>query len=177
MEVIIVRHTSVDVPGGTCYGRSDVPLRDSFEEEAAQVCERLRRYEPFDASFTSPLSRCVRLAERCGHGDAVRDERLLELDFGDWEMRRYVDIDDPRLELWYEDFINVPAGGGESFVEQVERVRDFLDELRGMAYERVVVFAHGGVLVAAEVCIGRIGIEDAFSEVPPYGGMIELKVN
>lgn len=42
MEVWLVRHTSVDVPAGTCYGRSDVPLRDSFEVEAAAVRENLK---------------------------------------------------------------------------------------------------------------------------------------
>ena len=29
MEVILIRHTSVDVPPGTCYGHSDVPLKDT----------------------------------------------------------------------------------------------------------------------------------------------------
>ena len=35
MEVILIRHTSVDVPVGICYGQTDVPLKESFEEEAA----------------------------------------------------------------------------------------------------------------------------------------------
>ena len=37
MKVYIVRHTSVDVPFGTCYGQTDVPLKSSFEEEARAV--------------------------------------------------------------------------------------------------------------------------------------------
>ena len=176
MKVVIVRHTSVNVPAGTCYGQSDVPLNDTFEEEAEEVRKKLKAYEPFDAAFTSPLSRCVKLAERCGHGDAVRDERLMELNFGDWEMKRYVEIDDPRLDLWYEDYINFPAGGGESFVMQVERVSRFFDELSQKEYERVVVFAHGGILVAGEVYTKKIRIEDSFSEVPPYGCVMEIEI-
>ena len=35
MEVILIRHTTPDVPTGTCYGQSDVPLKETFEEEAA----------------------------------------------------------------------------------------------------------------------------------------------
>ena len=35
MEVILIRHTSPDVPAGTCYGQADVPLKASFEKEAA----------------------------------------------------------------------------------------------------------------------------------------------
>ena len=88
MEVILVRHTSVDVPPGTCYGQTDVALRSTFSEEAEAVYRRLAGYAPFDRVYTSPLSRCIRLAEYGGYADAVRDSRLLELNFGAWEMQR-----------------------------------------------------------------------------------------
>lgn len=48
MEVILIRHTSVDVPPGTCYGQSDVPLRDTFEQEAEAASQHLAPYQPFD---------------------------------------------------------------------------------------------------------------------------------
>ncbi len=36
MNIYLIRHTSVDVPKGLCYGQSDdVPLRPTFEIEAA----------------------------------------------------------------------------------------------------------------------------------------------
>ena len=35
MNIYLIRHTSVDVPKGLCYGQSDVPLRPTFEAEAA----------------------------------------------------------------------------------------------------------------------------------------------
>ena len=103
MDVILIRHTSVDVAPGTCYGQSDVPLRSSFEEEAAATREALQRYAPFDAVFTSPLSRCTRLADYCGYGNARRDGRILEISFGDWEMQRCDDSSDRRRREWYED--------------------------------------------------------------------------
>ena len=34
MDIIMVRHTRVGVPKGTCYGWSDVPVADTFEQEA-----------------------------------------------------------------------------------------------------------------------------------------------
>lgn len=39
MKVYLVRHTSVDVAPGTCYGQTDVPLRASFQEEA-EACKK-----------------------------------------------------------------------------------------------------------------------------------------
>ena len=41
MKLTFIRHTSVDVPKGTCYGQTDVPLRDTFLQEAAEVSIRL----------------------------------------------------------------------------------------------------------------------------------------
>ena len=48
MEVILIRHTSVDVPPGVCYGQTDVPLKPTFEQEAAVTQENLKAFLPFD---------------------------------------------------------------------------------------------------------------------------------
>ena len=61
MEIYLVRHTSVDVPAGYAYGQTDVPLRHSFEDEAEVVKETLSAHT-FDKVWSSPLTRCVRLA-------------------------------------------------------------------------------------------------------------------
>lgn len=176
MEVVFIRHTSVDVPSGVCYGQSDVPLRNSFEQEAAVTSEKLKSGRPqgrdFDHVYTSPLSRCVRLATYCGYPDAERDDRLKEINFGEWEMKKFDEIDDPRLKEWYADYMNVRATGGESFAMQYERVASFLDELKGKGYEKVAVFAHGGVLICAQLYAGTLKPEDAFSALTPYGGEI-----
>ena len=97
MKVYLIRHTSVDVPAGTCYGQTDVPLRDSFEEEADAVFNRIEGMK-FDKVYTSPLSRCLRLASYCGYTDAKRDHRLKEIDFGKWEMQKFSEIKDARIE-------------------------------------------------------------------------------
>ena len=85
MDIYLIRHTSVDVPAGTCYGQTDVPLKPSFEAEAATVKKELDRYA-FDAVYTSPLSRCTRLAAYCGYPEALRDDRLKEIHMGDWKF-------------------------------------------------------------------------------------------
>ena len=96
MEVILIRHTSVDVPPGVCYGQTDVPLKPTFEAEAAVTAENLKTYLPFDHVYTSPLTRCVRLATYCGYPDAERDKRIMEINFGDWEMKPFEQNEDPR---------------------------------------------------------------------------------
>ena len=136
MEIVFIRHTSVDVPSGVCYGQTDVPLKPTFEQEAAVTKENLKAYLPFNHVYTSPLTRCVRLATYCGYPDAEHDKRIMEINFGDWEMKPFDRNDDPRLQEWYADYLNVAATGGESFAMQYQRVSRFLDELKTKPYQQ-----------------------------------------
>lgn len=175
MKVTLIRHTSVDVPKGICYGQTDVPLTETFEQEAAVTSQKLKAYS-FDKVFVSPLSRCVKLADYCGHTDATRDDRLKEINFGDWEMQMFEEIQDPRLQEWFNDYFHVPATGGESFEMQFERVAAFLNELRLQKYDHVALFAHGGVLICAQMYAGLLKPEEAFGALTPYGGVIQIEI-
>lgn len=177
MELILIRHTSVNVPLGVCYGQTDVPLNPSFEQEATLVKERLKAFLPFDYVYTSPLTRCVKLAAYCDYPDAERENRIMEIDFGEWEMKPFATNDDPRLKEWCADYLNVPATGGESFVMQYQRVARFLEELKTKPYQRVAIFAHGGVLICAQIYAGLIKPEEAFSALPPYGGVVRIELD
>lgn len=175
MKLTFIRHTSVDVLKGTCYGQTDVPLRDTFLQEAAEVSSRLRG-QTFDKVYTSPLSRCTRLADQCGFKEAERDKRLLELDFGNWEMQRFDDIKDPHLQVWYDDFLHVRASGGESFDDLRCRVSSFLNELCLKPYRHVAIFTHGGVIICAQLHAGLLREEEAFQSLTPYGGCVTLQI-
>lgn len=177
MKVYLVRHTSVDVAPGTCYGQTDVPLRASFQEEA-EACKKALQDKGmrFSRVYTSPLSRCTRLAAYCGFPEAERDERLKEMNMGEWEMQRFEEITDPRIQEWYDDYLRVRTTGGESFMDVLARVSDFFDHLDRTSGP-ALVFAHGGVLVAAQVYAGKVKLEDAMKALPPYGGMVEIDLS
>lgn len=181
MEVIMVRHTSVDVPKGTCYGWSDVPVAATFCDEAAVTKAQLdslwKEGGCPEAAFTSPLTRARVLARYCGFEDATVDRRLMEMNMGDWEMQRYDDIADPYLQQWYDDYLHLPTPHGESFPMQCERVGSFLRQLLACNYRRVVVFAHGGVLGAAAICSGLYTPAEAWQHLVPYGGILRLDVS
>ena len=55
MKVILIRHTSVDVPKGVCYGQTDVPVAATFTEEA-EMTKKALSDRTFDAVFSSPLT-------------------------------------------------------------------------------------------------------------------------
>ena len=164
MEIYLARHTSVNVPRGTCYGFTDVPLRATFRHEATATRLRLGNLT-FDHVYTSPLSRAAKLATFCGYPAAERDERLKEMNMGD-----------ERLQLWYDDFLNQPTTGGESFRDLYARVAAFLDDLNRKDYRRVAIFAHGGVLICAQVYAGAIPLEDGFKHLTSYGGVVKINI-
>lgn len=113
----------------------------------------------------------------CGYPDAERDDRLKELNFGDWEMHRFDEIADANLERWYADYLHVKATNGESFEDQYRRVAGFLDELRQKPYEQVAIFAHGGILLNAQIYAGIIKPEEAFGALTPYGGIVKIELS
>lgn len=177
MEIYLVRHTSVDVPAGYAYGQTDVPVRSSFEDEAKVVKENLSG-QTFDKVWSSPLTRCVRLATYCGYPDAEREDRIKEISFGEWEMKSWEELSsDPRSKEWFSDWVNVPAPSGESLQEQYKRVSTFLEEVRNSGLEKVCLFAHGGVLTCARVYAGEYDLKEAFKNVPSYGAIIKLELD
>lgn len=177
MRVLLIRHTKVDVPKGTCYGWTDVPLADSFPQEAALVKAELEnRGECFDMIYSSPLTRARRLAEYCGYSNPQTDLRLREMYMGDWEMQRYDEINDVNLQQWYNDYIHRPTTNGESFMDLYNRVGDFLDELRQKSFRRVAVFTHGGVIICAGLYAGLYPQEECFNHMMPHGGILEIDI-
>ncbi len=175
MEVYLIRHTSVAVPPGTCYGFSDVPLNSTFEQEAGNTRKTLEGLH-FDHVYTSPLSRATRLATYCGFPEAEHDDRIKEMNMGEWELQRFEQITDPELQEWYDNYLYTPTKGGEAFIDLYRRVGDFLTELRTKPYEKVAVFAHGGVLICAQVFAGVIPIESGFDHLTPYGGVVRIEL-
>lgn len=178
MKVTLIRHTKVDVPKGTCYGWSDVPVAKSFEEEAAVTKQNLMKKQPFDAVFSSPLTRARKLAAYCGYPNPTLDDRLKEMNMGDWEMRLYDDIakEDPHILAWYEDYMHLEATGGESFPLLYDRVSAFLDWLKTQSYDHVAIFAHGGVLICAGIYGGLFAKANAFENLVAFGGIQEIEI-
>ena len=173
MIVTLIRHTSVAVAPGICYGQSDVEVAESFVAEADAVRQKLvaRR---FDAVYSSPLQRCRKLAAHCGHRSPRFDRRLQEMHFGDWEMQAWDAIADPQLARWYADWINEAPSNGESLRMLVARVAAFIAELREVDARRVAVFTHAGVIRAFGVVLGRFAVEAAFEFKVDYGDVVDF---
>lgn len=177
MEIYLIRHTAVDVPSGVCYGQTDVPLKPTFEQEAEIVKNALDSHI-FDAVYTSPLSRCVRLATYCGYPAAQRDDRLKEMHMGDWEMQAFDAIEDPQLQEWYDNYLHIPTRNGESYQDLLKRVSAFLEERKAAEektrHSKIAIFAHGGVLLSAQIYAGVLNPTNALQKLPAYGEIVRI---
>ena len=174
MNLTLIRHTAVDVPKGVCYGQSDVPLKD-LDNDAKEVCKNLTD-NSFDKVFSSPLSRCTLLAKKCGYTNFCTDNRLMEMNCGALERCRFDEITDPRLQLWYEDYLNVAPTEGESFIQMQQRVLSFVEELKKENYTDVAIVTHGGVILQFQLLLGIISTENMFDYQTPYGGIVRLTI-
>ncbi len=172
MNVYLIRHTTIDVPSGICYGQTDVPLKNTFEEEAEKVKQRLSDIN-FDAIYCSPLSRCRRLAHYCGYSEAILDARLKELNFGDWEMGKWHELD---MTIWDSDWVNIPTPNGEAFIQLYDRLAFFFEELKTKGHNEVAVFTHGGIIGAAKSYFGQQDLRYAFDDVVKYGEVVEFEL-
>ena len=142
MQVFLIRHPRPLIEAGVCYGRLDVDC-DDLQPVAARL-----QLPPATTIFSSPLRRARRLAEALD--PCVRlDARLAEIDFGDWEGRRWDDIDRQSIDDWAADVLNFTPPGGESVADLQRRVIDFAGEIKAtVAGPRVALVSHAGVIRA-----------------------------
>ena len=147
------------VAPGTCYGATDLPLAD----DPAAYAEALRPLLPADAPlYASPLQRCRRLAAAL-HPAPVFDDRLREIDFGDWEMQPWDSLDRSLLDAWAADPFHFVPPGGEAVAGLRARVAEFL----ALLPDEAILVAHAGVM---KVCAAELaGEEDWFSLRFDYG--------
>jgi alpha-ribazole phosphatase len=170
--IVALRHTPVNSPQGICYGHSDVPLAASFPEDSKRVGEDLKSFH-WDYVFSSPSARCAKLAEAlCPSNIKVQtDQRLMELNFGQWELQHWDEIyQQPQAKLFFRDYVNHPCPGGESYAMLIDRVQSFLDSLKSLpVHSQTLVVTHGGPIRAMHVIMKNMDAARAFDIKVGYG--------
>ncbi len=163
MLAVLIRHPAVLVAPGTCYGRLDLDLHP----DAAADMARLRAVVDGFAGrvWTSPTRRCRRIAGTA----ATVDDRLRELDFGDWEGIAWDAVPRTLLDLWAATPLDFAPPGGESGAALLARVAAFHDDLRARG-EDCLVMSHGGPLKLLAAML-RGDVPDLLAPAPPLGSV------
>ena len=178
MKLTCLRHTKVAFPAGICYGQTDVPLAESYPAERLSVLHQLPDVE-FDGVFSSPLIRCRSLAEDLFLGNEINfDDRLKELDFGDWENQSWDKIyQTAEGKRWMKSYLEVSCPNGESYVEFRQRVVLFLNELKAKSFDQVAIVTHGGVIRLVKSILDGMMMDDVFVTFnPEFGRIYEFEI-
>lgn len=170
--IFLIRHTKPDVEQGICYGWTDLDTNCSFEKELEIIKEKTGDLSEY--KFTSsPLLRCKKLAERLAeNNDISYDNRIKELNFGEWEGLKWDDIKADKIKYWCDDYINNRVPGGESFQDLLDRVSSFWEEID--MSENHVIIAHDGVLRAITYLILKMEKDNIFRIELEYGAVIKI---
>jgi len=173
MEVYLVRHTETVCEKGICYGQSDVQILEPYLE----LFESIKNKIPTDAVvYSSPLFRCTELAKYLSN-EIITDTRLMEMNFGDWEMKNWDAIAPEELNPWMTDFVTVRVPNGESFTDLHKRVNDFLEkELQTFNSKPVIIVAHAGVIRSILCKISDLPLKEAFNNKVDFGAVIKVKL-
>jgi len=177
MEIYLVRHTETICEKGICYGQSDVNIAEPFNE----IFDRIISELPAEAIiFSSPLKRCSILAKHIQNNIKTisyqEDDRLKEMNFGDWELKNWNEIPPEELNPWMEDFVNIKVSNGESFIELHQRVGEFLSDKISETKHPVVIVAHAGIIRSILCHQSSLPLKDAFENKVDFGEVIKIEV-
>ena len=156
--IAFVRHGQTELNrDGRLQGRIDAPLSKLGAQQAAALA-RGYASAPVTRMLSSPLqrARATAAAIAAPHGLAVEvDDRLIELDYGEWDGLALTDVSADDWASWRNDVEFAPPGG--------ERLRDVSERIASVCAEvltgdLVIAVSHVSPIKAA-VC-GALRVDE-----------------
>lgn len=151
LKIYLLRHgqTAWNADNNRYCGRTDIPLTEKGLSQAQEVKRQLEGIE-FAAVYSSPLQRAFTTAAIASGKEVIKDDRLIEADFGTWENKTKEEFIAENESLWLnwmkDPETNRAGGTGETGGEIVARVDDFFKGLQQKHSEgNVMVVAHNGI--------------------------------
>jgi alpha-ribazole phosphatase len=173
MEIHLIRHTAPEIESGYCYGQSDIDVKKTFKEEADKTLKEIPNLNL--KVYSSPLKRCSLLAQEIST-QINFDDRLKELNFGDWEMKKWEEIPKVQLDNWMNNYLTARPNNGETFIEMEIRLRSFLQEIF-LQNKDILLVTHAGVIRMINGILKDSSKKDWMSLKINYGGIISIIIN
>jgi broad specificity phosphatase PhoE len=149
-------------------GFTDTPLNDTGRRQAAELADKIAA-DPVASLWASDLSRARETAEIVGARIGLRptlDARLREANRGRWEGQLFIDIEREEPDLyaaWRRAGDQFRFPGGESLLDQQQRVTAALQDIHGAGPLPALVVCHGGSIRVMLCARDPRGL-DAFQE-------------
>lgn len=167
MNIYLVRHgeTAENVKG-TYYGSMDIRLNEKGIAQIEALSNFFKNVN-MDKVYISDTKRAYETAKVILREKSIplfKDERLKETNFGDFEGKTFEELSKEypkECELWLKDWKSFRPPSGETYMELYGRVSNFMDELKEMKYNNVLIVTHSGVIKAI-LCYVMDGNMDLF---------------
>ena len=128
-----IRHSKPYNPKDVCYGRLDFDVSPTFPEESSKAIDAfLKTGAKPTCLYSSPLLRCMRLAEKVSEATGLpieKKDNIIEISFGSWEGVKLSDVPKEEMMGWQQDLRGFRFPTGENFYDVDARVSEFLDTL------------------------------------------------
>jgi broad specificity phosphatase PhoE len=167
--ILLARHgeTNDNRPPFRFQGWTDTPLNDTGRAQAHELAERVAG-DGINAVWASDLIRARETAEIVGQRIGLAphvDARLREGARGRWEghLMQEIDREEPELYAEWRRGGNFRFPGGESLLEQQQRVTAALNDIHAAAPHPTLVVCHGGS-IRVILCESDPGGLDAFHD-------------
>ena len=147
MKLFFLRHTSLNVEIDVFYGQTDLDVSDRFEEEVKLIKKKIKNFNIDTNSikvYSSPLKRCIKLTNKLTENFIV-DERIKEMNLGDWEMKKMSSISKKEKLDWENNLLSFKIPNGESNNEFLKRLKSFLDDIFKFNEDALIVCHAGSI--------------------------------
>lgn len=146
MDLFLVRHGETqENADGINQGWLDTELNETGRLQAETAAKAFN--EDIDAIFSSDLKRSVQTAEkfRQKYPDTpyFEDGRLRERNFGDAQGKRK---DRQDWEVFWASNNTISIPNAETLNEFTKRVKEFIESIRELPYQRILIVTHGGTI-------------------------------
>ena len=151
MHIWVTRHGQTRLNRAKLMqGLTDEPLNETGIRQATDARSKIGNIT-FDAVYASPLDRAVKTGAIVGGidpADVIIDRRIIEVDFGKYEQKKYYLLGPAMTLYWALPEIFPAPKTVETTASMKARSSEFLKELEQKGYENVLISCHGGIMRA-----------------------------
>lgn len=183
MEIYLIRHPKPNVESNICYGQLDIDIENENTLNIDEICANIA--SKIDKIYTSPLQRCKKLAlliankYEIKHENIVINGALMELNFGEWEGKKWDDINQNILQNWMNDFVNYQVPEGESYMQLYNRAVIFWNKIisnHSNNNSTIAIVTHAGYIRAILSLIQNLELKNTFDIKILYTSVFKISV-
>lgn len=179
MTIYLIRHTQTVMGKGVCYGQADVEVDYKMFHPTAEYIKATLPANSIDEVISSPAKRCKVLAKEIANGNDYKIEKKIhELNFGEWELKNWEEINGEEFNKWCDDYITNAPPKGENYQSMLKRVKSFWDNIqknrnRG---KKIAIVTHAGVIRALLSLLLDIPLDKSFYIKIGFGKIVQVNI-